>query len=245
MPRKFISPQVHRSIVKKGILIGKGQRPGRPSTVYRAELVESNGTRFVAAAKKIKPNALLEKAERKIALQGQLAWRAFKRAGLPVPSFSRMDLRKKSNAYLTNYMEDVSLKHRKLFDGHEKGIPVFLKRFSFQKDKNIIMDLAKDLATIHNLGFATHHLDFWHFYQSGNTYGRVILDFHDFFKVNNKVYSKDTHDIFYSNYFYLNQVLEPRAFDLFIKTYLTNMRPNNPGYFASEYLKRLQEIKSE
>jgi hypothetical protein len=117
-------------------------------------------------------------------ITAQRAWFAFFKAGLPVPEFSKLDLRTRSNNFLSRFMQIIKPKDSQLVDGHVAGSPnpdVFV---SIRKKPNKIKELAKDLVTIYDLGFFSRHLDFWHFYiGKNNEWERVILDFESFERI--------------------------------------------------------------
>ncbi len=112
----------------------------------------------------------------------QRAWHELYKAGLPVPKFHKIDMRIKSKNYMGIFMEDFSKKHGKLYTAHERGIPLFFKKFSLKKNRVLLKTLAKDLVTINKLGYFPTAVDFWSFYKDKNTgaWKRVIFDFGTF-----------------------------------------------------------------
>jgi hypothetical protein len=184
MPRKKESPNLLKSKIKIGRIIGIGQSLTK-TVVRSAKIVERINGKKVKFYGIKKTN---DKFDRKQIVVQQRVYRLLKKAGLPVPNFSRTHTINKNRFFGgTNiYMENVQKRCGKLFDCHNFGNPVFFKKFSAKKDSKLIKDLARDLATIHNLGITTSFVDFWHFYkiQGGlfkkNTWGRVIIDFDKF-----------------------------------------------------------------
>ncbi|MFA5764141.1 MAG: hypothetical protein WC915_05020 [archaeon] len=126
-----------------------------------------------------KPNDIVADA-----ILAQKVWFAFYKAGLPVPRFSKIDLRGKSKTFLSRYMEDMGLRHGELTDGHLIGKPREDIFNNVKKDPKLIKFLARDLATIYNSGYFSSFMDFWHFYKLSNKkLDRVILDFESFEKL--------------------------------------------------------------
>ena len=221
MPRKGIAPKLHDSGIVPNGLIGRGQKYYTPSIVWRAELTErKSGKRFTAAAKSIlegTPNQI-----RHSFLNHQKAWRALRKAGLPVPKFSRVMLKKDHLYYLTAFMEDMEKKHGPLLDGHVGGYPMHLETLKVGKNSTLIKSLASDLATIHKLGFSTTHIDFWHFYT--NKLGeeeRIILDFNDFYKAKGP---DEANIIARKNVRTMQEHLGKKEFFIFYKNYLRQMK---------------------
>jgi hypothetical protein len=112
----------------------------------------------------------------------QKAWFALFKAGLPVPRFHKIDLRRQSKHYLSTFMEDMSKRFGKIYTGHIMGVPVFFDGLSLKRDRTLIRNLAKDLAKINGLGYFPEAADFWSFYRKNASWDRVIFDFGAFGK---------------------------------------------------------------
>jgi len=108
-------------------------------------------------------------------------WRDLKEAGLPVAPQYTPILRKTSPHYLSLLMTQLERKHGKLIKGHETddGRPILFRKLTIGKDKELIKDLAQDVAKIHNLGYDFPYPDIWAYYKKGNSYGRAIIDLDD------------------------------------------------------------------
>jgi hypothetical protein len=174
--RKSMIPKLIKAkVTKKRVL-----SDGRMDKITRVAIEEHSGRkRFLVARfqKQTTPQAAK-------AIDYQKKLYLFKRAGLPVPSHSKIDLRKRSPTYLHIFQPDLEKRFGKLipvnevnlFTGHSHGKPTFLRKLSLQKDSQLIESLAKDLATLHSLDYFSHWIDFWHFYKKGNSFGRLIFD---------------------------------------------------------------------
>jgi hypothetical protein len=184
-----------RNIVQ-GKIVGKGQktRPERRATVKRASIGGIQGVlRDVSGPHRSLERSILRQnlklgrgytGEAKEKIIDQKVWKAFFKAGLPVPRFSKLDLRVESETFLATFMEDMRERFGKLYDGHRGGRPDIDLFRRVNKDRKLVRTLANDLATIFNLGYTFPFLDFWHFYEMGNgKLGRVILDFNAFEKI--------------------------------------------------------------
>jgi hypothetical protein len=178
MPQRHKPPILTGARIRKGATVGKGQK--RSSLPVKEVLVRGKKL-FKGIIKNFNKESHDPRySPTDLVLQGQKAWQAFHKAGLPVPEISKVDLRKNSPHYLHLFAEDLRKKHGKLYDCHTVGRPTFFSNFSFPKDKTLIENLANDLATIHSIGFFPGNVDFWNFYKKGNTWGRVIIDFDNF-----------------------------------------------------------------
>ncbi len=220
MPRKGIAPRLHSSTITSNGIIGRGQKYYSPSVVWRAEVSEKSGKKFSAAAKTIGEGTPFQL--RHSFLNHQKAWKAFKKAGLPVPTFSKLMLKKDNPYYLSVFMEDLEKKYGPLRDIHIEGYPKRLSELTAKNNSTLIRDLASDLATIHKLGFSTEFIDFWHFYitPNGKT-NRVILDFNDFYKAK---HPQDTRIKANENIRMIKYYFGKKEFYIFYKEYLRNLR---------------------
>ena len=221
MPRKISNPKLKGSKIKISKSLGKGQGGGLSPKVRRAIIREPGTKRKVYAAMK-KLAIFGETYKREDIAQGQVAWKAFYRAGLPVPKFSKVELRKGHEHYLAVFMEDMVKKHGRIIDGHELGQPVFLRKLSVERNGSLIKNLAKDLATMHNIGFTTRYLDFWHYYKNRKgKWNRVILDFNGFEKEfdKNVTITRLRHNITHAK-----EHFGKREFMLFFEEYLKHYK---------------------
>jgi hypothetical protein len=176
---------------------------GSESEVYRADLVFKNGKKRKNVAVKemirrreVKYNSdiISQLSLNKRIINAKKAYTSIKRAGLPVPSFFVPRIRMYV-ARASIIMENLRKRYGKLYPinpGQHNPKPTFLEKLKIKKDHVLIRNLGSDLATILNLGFIPHAMDFWSFYKTKNgTYDRVISDLTLF-----------THrsDEYYSNY---------------------------------------------
>lgn len=175
MPRKFLSPQLFQSKIKLGRSLGIGQQGGEDSQLVREAQIADKGKTFFGARKQyLSVNA---RDNRVVAIK---AWRRLKRAGLPVPGFFRINLKKGAD-YLAVYMEDMQKLKGRLIETHSNGRPEKFRNLNVKEHKLLIKALAKDLGTIYGEGLYCPYIDFWHFYKTaeGNI-DRVILDLESF-----------------------------------------------------------------
>ncbi|MFA5763629.1 MAG: lipopolysaccharide kinase InaA family protein [archaeon] len=190
MPRRFDSPNLHKSKIKILGFLGKGQDHNH-SEVHKAKVIEKTHDKKLGfqAVRKYRPM----ESRRSLASQ-QSIYRNLKHLGLPVPRFSRTMLETIGfNKRMIIIAENLEKKHGKLYDCHERGNPIFLRKLSIKKDQKLIESLAKDLATMHRAGIIPKHIDFWHFYRTGNwsffrrgSWDRVIVDFDKMFRIPKK-----------------------------------------------------------
>jgi hypothetical protein len=188
MPRKFVSPNLHKAIINIGKKIGIGQSDFNITKVRSAELIEGKNV-FHGVFKK-KPGV-----SRISVATTQSIYRSLKKLGLPVPEFSRAlsILNKRKVKHPEIFAENLERKYGKLYDCHKKGSPIFLRKLNLKKDSELINNLAKDLATMHRNGIIPNYIDFWHFYKIGDwklsnrgTWDRVIIDFDKMFRIPKK-----------------------------------------------------------
>jgi len=210
---------------------------GAESNVYRVTLKFKNGKKRKAVLKELerkegvffkKPVKFLGKRERVI--NAKRAYTAFKRAALPVPSFFIPRIRYFS-APESILMENLTKRFGKLFPINSKkrsAHPVFLKKLSIKNDSVLIKNLAKDLATIFNLGFVPYAMDFWMFYKKGNTYERVLVDLTLFTHKTDEIYSQIPKSFFKENLqnsvFAFKENMGQREFELFYGEFLENLK---------------------
>jgi hypothetical protein len=57
------------------------------------------------------------------------------------------------------------------------NVPKNLILLNPKKNKKLIKNLAVDFATIIKLGYSPNVINFWHFYEKGDTMERVIIDY--------------------------------------------------------------------
>jgi hypothetical protein len=198
MPRRFQSPNLHKAKVRVLDFLGKGQDPNYTSEVCRAEVVEKthDGKLVFQSVRKHRPHE-----SRNHIAHHQSIYRTLRKLKLPVPKFSRTMLEQLGDHKKTVIIaEDLTKRYGKLEDCHKLGNPVFLKKLRLNKDRKLITNLAKDLATMHLAGIVPKYIDFWHFYQVGNwnlfgrgSWDRVIVDFDKMYRIPKK---QITHDKF-------------------------------------------------
>ena len=152
----------------------KGKTREKPVAVKRSRTKYYND--YGGLERTITPEQIRKKLART-----KRVWRQLKGAGLPVPEQYTPIFRKKSPHYLSLVMTQLEREHGKLIKGHETqhGSPVLFHTLDMRKDKELIGGLAKDVATIHNLGYDFPFPDIWAYYKKGNTYGRVVMDLDD------------------------------------------------------------------
>ncbi len=210
---------------------------GAESTVHKVTLKFKNGKKRKVVLKEMQrkrkisfkgPVNLLGKRERII--NAKKAYAAFKRAALPVPSFFVPRLRYFS-APESILMENLTKRFGKIFPINpmkNNTDPIFLKKLLIKKDSVLIKDLAKDLATIFNLGFVPYAMDFWMFYKKGNSYDRVISDITLFTHKNDAIHSQTPKAFFKENMrdsvFAFKENMGQREFELFYGEFLENLK---------------------
>jgi hypothetical protein len=216
MPQRHKPPILTGAKIKTGATIGKGQKEPFSQPVKKVLIRGKNI--FRGLIKNLNRGSRdPSHIPRKAAIRGQLAWRTMWKAGLPVPEISKIDLRKGSKQYLHLFVEDLRKHYGKLEDCHERGQPIFFKKFSFPKDKRLLTHLANDIATIHSLGYTPDNVDFWHFYKKGTSWGRVIIDFDGFRKTKRENHIHQSIANVYDISTYLGTKSE--AFKFFVKEY--------------------------
>jgi len=185
------APRLTGAKITKGKVIGRGQRlfvrpvkevliDGEHTAAKRPpRLIERVRRKFIKSGYDTAkmPNAL------KTAILAQEVWRDFQKANLPVPSYSKIDLRSTSPTFMTRFMENLKIKYGPLIDGHKHGAPKKEVFERVRKDPELVKKLAQDFATIHNLGYTSELLDFWHFYEKNGKLNRVIIDFESFERI--------------------------------------------------------------
>lgn len=150
-------------------------------------------------------------------------WKDLKGVGLLIaPKFTPI-LRRNSPHYLSLVMTQLERRHGKLIQGHEteEGRPVLFRELTIKKDKELISNLAHDVAKIHNLGYSFPYPDIWAYYKKGASYERVVVDLDDLRKEDPK------------------KVAEKKAslFKLIEGAFL----PNEYSYFLYEYSTALKK----
>ncbi|MFA5764006.1 MAG: hypothetical protein WC915_04290 [archaeon] len=228
--RAWKSPQLKRAKLLVGRFIGEGQHLYGVDFKVKDLLVSEK-----QPSGKIKRfRSVLKNSEDNWLTRGDFAlmqriYRKFKQANLPVPSFSRTIPKDASSRQkIVIVAENLEKKHGKLYDGHKNGELRFPKQLSIKEDRKLLVDLAKDLATIHNLGIACNYVDYFHFYKKGNSYDRVIVDFD---KLEFRSGSKLQKSIYVNLRSFLKALrygpgLEPTPeFKFFLKSYLKYANP--------------------
>lgn len=176
-----------RSLQKKEKLIirrGKELGEGIEGTVYQVS-VRKKGTLFgkKAAQKEFFSVGNWHRLEKQVLIKNKRIWRKLKQAGLPVPSFYAIDIRKYSRKYKTALMEDLSKKYGEIIPvNNERGLPTKLSMLKLPRDSALVNELGKDLAVMHNNNLFSDTIDFWGFYKKGESYGRVIIDYSRMFE---------------------------------------------------------------
>ncbi|MFA5361150.1 MAG: hypothetical protein WC290_01740 [archaeon] len=235
MTRRLQSPQLFQSKIKLGKVVGKGQitdlsKPVRKAIIidkgHKFNAVRKNNTLVAVSEIKTKQNTWLVTLDkgikggpaRRIRANSVNAWRTLKRAGLPVPSFLRVQLKKGSD-YLATYMEDMRVKRGKLTDTHKKGKPVVLQELKTETDHELIKSLGRDLGVIYDNKLFCQNLDFWHFYNTNNKKrDRVILDFDSFERQAPTKYGlNQTAHFLLQNINSVKYNMQKKEFELFIK----------------------------
>ena len=249
--RKAKIPLLANGVVKKGKVIG----PGNNNTITRITLLERSGKkrRLVARYRETR----FPTKEKAIEYQKKID--TFRKAGLPVPKYSKVDLRENSPTYLHIFQPDLEAKYGKLIPinnnrGVPDGKPAFLANLTLKKDKILIEELASDLVKIHNTKHISFWIDFWHFYKKGDTYGRLIFDLDELHKIR----PESNHGQQVLHMFHEIREYMPYAeFQHFVKEYikqckhktLANYVENHfvekpRGYYSQkEYLKRERAAK--
>lgn len=235
MPRKYTSPQLFQSKIKLGKIVGKGQIDDLSMPVRKATIFDKRH-KFSAVRKN---NATVSVSElradqkewkvtfdrgvkgghaRRLRANAINAWRKLKKAGLPVPGFLRVQLKKGAD-YLATYMEDMRLGRGKLTDTHKKGTPIELRGLKAETDSQLIKSLGRDLGVIYDQGLFCQSLDFWHFYnKKDGTKERVILDFDSFSKqTNDKTHITQTAHFLHQNIKSAKYNMGKKEFELFYK----------------------------
>lgn len=241
MKKRINSPSIVNKKILEGRVVGKGQRPdsipvhevniaGKKGVVRKRRFVEDynsfekymifNNPKLAGQKNKIKEiYSNYKKTMVSNAIDSQLAWRSFFNAGLPVPKFSKIDLRRRKE-FLATYMENLELRHGKLVDCHLRGKPVELKKLKVNLNSGLLRDLGGDLANIYNLGFYPKLIDFWHFYGEGRKKGRVILDFDSFRKVKSR---EEFKEFSLSSILTIKEFLGKKEFDIFLDSFLKRL----------------------
>jgi len=185
MVRKFKDPQLFRSTIRSGRIVGKGQSERERRFAYEAQVTERERT--YNAVRKV---SVITFPSRTQLAQEQRVYRILKCLGLPVPEFSRVRAEEISKGVdfprLSIIAEDVRHKYGRIYDCHKSGNPKFLRKLRVGKDNKLIKQLAQDLALIYSNNIRSQFVDFWHFYKISRgrfkrpTWGRVYVDFNFF-----------------------------------------------------------------
>lgn len=221
---------------------------GSEAEVYRADIIYKNGKRRRNVAvkemirrKEVKYNSdiisMLSLRDRVV--NAKKAYTAIKRAGLPVPSFFVPRIRMYSGQE-SIIMENLKKRYGKLYSintGHLNPRPVFLRKLKINKDYVLIRNLGSDLATILNLGFISHTMDFWSFYKTKNgTYERVISDLTLFTHKTDEGYSNHTRNDFAKQVKKMldtvGRELGSKEYDTFMEEFLHKVNKNKVSWEA-------------
>lgn len=170
-------------IIKSGVEFKGHLGSGRSSNVDLVKL--RNGDSDIDAARKVYRGDIRYEEEgiRAKAIHDQKVWFDFYTSGLPVPHFSKVDLRRGNPNYLSVYMENMEQKDSRLSTCHDPEYGYLKIRWiSSKENSKLIQDMAKDYAKITNLGYVNSYVDFWFFYKKGETRERVIMDYTGFKK---------------------------------------------------------------
>jgi|GEM_PF-1738665 len=162
-------PILSGAIIEIGEQIGNG----RGFAAHHTKVTERNGEKKALALKyarnwPISPKSTLLKAQKVLVRLREI--------GLPVPRFSKIDLRRRSTTHLHLFQPNLERLGKLIPVNNSEGLPVFLRELDLKKDRDLIRVLARDTTTLHRNGFMTPIIDFWHFYKRGKSYGRIILD---------------------------------------------------------------------
>ncbi|HNV00861.1 MAG TPA: hypothetical protein PKK60_00335 [archaeon] len=229
---------------------------GSESEVYRSDLVFKNGTkrRNVAVKEMIRRREVKYNSDiiSQLSLKDRIvnakkAYTSIKSAGLPVPSFFVPRIRTYSGRE-SIIMENLRTKYGKLYSinpGHNNPRPVFLKKLKIEKDSVLIRNLGSDLATILNLGFLPHAMDFWSFYKTNGSYERIISDLTLFTHKRDSYYSNYSKDYFSKKVknmlVTISAELGSKEYDAFMDEFLHKVNKNtvswnvNPTYAGHAY----------
>lgn len=189
-------PILAKSKIEKKGVIGQGVA----GVVNKYKVSENNfgkKKKYLVAGKDFRYLNPTSKKERLITTQK--IWFKLFEAGLPVPKFSKIDLRKSSLTYLTIFREFVKNKGKLVDCRNDKGEFILPKDFNFKRDKKLIKGIAKDLVMLGHLGITTKYLDFWNFYKmKSGGYNRILVDFNQLYFAPSPMEAK-THISFYLN----------------------------------------------
>jgi hypothetical protein len=105
-------------------------------------------------------------------------FKRMKNAGLPVPKTGVVIHKEQAyiavEPFLRNGQKSVLMP---INSRHGYSKPVFLSKLSVKRNSSLIIDLAKDLATIANLNISTEYFDLHGFYKKRDgTLTRIIMD---------------------------------------------------------------------
>ncbi|MFA6064588.1 MAG: hypothetical protein WCW44_01140 [archaeon] len=250
MQRKRNIPQLAGSRIKKQREIFEG----RTISARRITLVERTGRIRKLVLRK--PVSFMHNPQR--AIDYQTKWEEFKKVGLPVPDYSKVDLRKGSPTYLGIFQPDLEKRYGKLipinntsYEGHN-GRPHFLKQLKLGRDRRVLGELASDLSKLHELNYVGYWVDYWHFYKKGNSYGRLMIDLEELYK-RDLTKSRDSQVASLIHMFQEFKVyLGEKEFDYFVNQYIKHCkykprselvadfyRPKPADYYSwREYKKR-------
>jgi hypothetical protein len=219
---------------------------GSESEVYRADLVFKNGKKRkdVAVKEMIRRREVKYSSDiiSQLSLKDRVvnakkAYTAIKRAGLPVPSFFVPRIRMYSGRE-SIIMENLKKRYGKIYSinpGHNNPNPIFLKKLKIKNDSALIRSLGKDLATILNLGFVPHAMDFWSFYKTKNgNYERIISDLTLFTHKGDEYYSNYSKNDFAKKVknmlVTISGQLGAKEYDVFMDEFLHKVNRNNVSW---------------
>jgi hypothetical protein len=166
-----------RPIISKSVItLGKVFGVGVEGEVRQATVKEKGRRSLSVAIKRLNPFFRSFIPQQHL-INNQKVWLDFYNAKLPVPKLHKLDLRKKSPTFEQVIMSNLKKGRKKLIPVNIGSVPKNLLLLNHKTDKKLIKNLANDFATIMNLGYSPSVIDFWHFYQKGNTMERIIIDF--------------------------------------------------------------------
>lgn len=247
MTREQAEARERYKIKRKKIASSLGS--GSESEVYRADLVFKNSTKIrnVAVKEMIRRREVKYKSDiiSQLSLKDRIvnakkAYTALKRAGLPTPSFFVPRIRMYSGRESV-IMENLRKKYGKLYSinpGKNNPRPVFLGKLKMKKNSVLIRNLGSDLATILNLGFVPHAMDFWSFYKTKNgTYERVISDLTLFTHKSAEYYTNHSKDYFARKVkrmlITVRRELGSKEYDIFMDAFIQKVNKNTVSWDAN------------
>lgn len=169
------------------------------------------------------------------AIEYQQKLQVFRKMGLPVPAYSKVDLRKKSPTYLHIFQPNLERKHGKLtpvnlYTNEQAGRPVFLGELTLAKDRALIGKLAEDLVKLNENGYVSHWIDFWHFYKKQDSYERLIFDIDELHKAQGADHSSQVSHMFHE----IGRYLKREEFSHFVREYIAHCKNKKLATFVEQ-----------